>query len=67
LEAARAAATACDGWLLREAGAPGLDGFGTALANADVTARVKAAFDPAGKLSPGRLSIPHPRLQREAS
>ena len=67
LRAARAAAAASDGWLLREAGAPGLDGFGIELANAEVTARVKAAFDPAGKLSPGRLTIPHPRLQREAS
>jgi len=67
LRAARAAAAACGGWLLREAGAPGLDGFGIALPNADVTARVKAAFDPAGKLSPGRLPIPQLRLQREAS
>jgi glycolate oxidase FAD binding subunit len=67
LGAARAAATACDGWMLREAGAPGLDGFGITLPNAEVTARVKAAFDPAGKLSPGRLPIPHPGLQREAS
>lgn len=59
LSAARAAVAACDGWLLREAGAAGLDGFGIALPNADVTARVKAAFDPEGKLSPGRLPIPH--------
>ncbi len=67
LRAARGAAAACDGWMLREAGAPGLDGFGIALPNAEVTARVKAAFDPTGKLSPGRLPIPHHGLQREAS
>lgn len=66
LGAARAAAAATGGWLLREAGGPGLDGFGVAPANLAVTARVKAAFDPAGKLSPGRLPIPHPALQREA-
>ena len=34
LAAARAAAEAAGGWLLREAGAPGLDGFGVALPNA---------------------------------
>jgi hypothetical protein len=43
--------------LLREAGAPGLDGFGRALPNAALTARVKEAFDPTGKLAPGRLPI----------
>ncbi|HEY6316555.1 MAG TPA: FAD-binding protein [Acidimicrobiia bacterium] len=67
LRAARAVAGSCDGWLLREAGAPGLEGFGVPLPNAEVTARVKAAFDPAGKLSPGRLPIPDPAVQREAS
>jgi len=67
LQAARDAATAAGGWLLREAGAPGLDGFGVDVPNLTVTARVKAAFDPAGKLAPGRLPIPHPARQREAS
>ncbi len=57
LAAARAAATACGGWLLREAGAPSLDGFGRALPNAKLMERVRAAFDPAAKLSPGRLPL----------
>ncbi len=55
LAAARVAVEAEGGWLLREAGAPGLDPFGAALANRSVSARIKAAFDPAGKLNPGRL------------
>jgi glycolate oxidase FAD binding subunit len=57
LAAARAAAHAAGGWLLREAGAPGLDGFGTALANAAVMARIRTAFDPTGKWAPGRLPV----------
>jgi glycolate dehydrogenase FAD-binding subunit len=57
LAAARAAATGCGGWLLREAGAPALDGFGRALPNARLMERVRTAFDPAGKLSPGRLPL----------
>ena len=57
LGAARAAVEAEGGWLLREAGAPGLDPFGIALPNAAVSARVKDAFDPAGKLNPGRLPV----------
>jgi glycolate oxidase FAD binding subunit len=55
LAAARAATVAAGGWLLREAGAPGLDGFGIPMPNAELAARVKAAFDPDGKLAPGRL------------
>ncbi len=55
LRVAREATEASGGWLLREAGAPGLDGFGIALPNAALMARVKAAFDPTGKLAPGRL------------
>jgi hypothetical protein len=55
LATARAAATRCGGWLLREAGAPGLDGFGRAMPNARLMERVRAAFDPSGKLSPGRF------------
>ena len=52
---ARAVAAGAGGWLLREAGAPGLDGFGTPLPNPGLTARVRSAFDPDGKCSPGRL------------
>lgn len=63
----RAAAHAAGGWLLREAGAPGLDGFGVALPNAELTGRVKAAFDPTGKLAPGRLPIPDPRVEPEVA
>jgi glycolate oxidase FAD binding subunit len=67
LASARAAAEASGGWLLREAGAPGIDGFGSALPNLEVMTRVKAAFDPAGKLSPGRLPVSRPVIQRAAS
>lgn len=55
LAAARAVAHDVDGWLLREEGAPGLDPFGRPLPNAGLHARIKAAFDPEGKLNPGRL------------
>jgi glycolate oxidase FAD binding subunit len=55
LAAARAATVGAGGWLLREAGAPGLDGFGIALPNSELATRVKAAFDPADKLAPGRM------------
>jgi len=65
LGAARAAAEAAGGWLLREAGAPNLDGFGIALPNAALMTRVKAAFDPEGKMAPGRL--PFPIVAREAA
>jgi FAD/FMN-containing dehydrogenase len=64
---ARAAAGAAGGWLLREAGAPGLDGFGTALPNGEVMTRIKAAFDPTGKLAPGRLPFTAKATQRQAS
>ena len=57
---ARAAAVAEGGWMLREAGAPDLDGFGGPLPNGALMARVKVAFDPTGKLSPGRLPFPVP-------
>lgn len=57
LAATREIAASHGGWMLREAGAPGLDGFGRALPNAALMARVKAAFDPTGKLAPGRLPI----------
>jgi glycolate oxidase FAD binding subunit len=55
LAAARAVAEDAGGWLLREAGAPGLDPFGRAPANLPLLARIREAFDPAGKLNPGRL------------
>lgn len=55
LARARDAAHAVDGWLLREAGAPNLDGHGVPLPNAVLAERVRAAFDPTGKLAPGRL------------
>ncbi len=57
LAAARTAAHGAGGWLLREAGAPDLDGFGIALANSPVMRRLKALFDPDGKLAPGRLPL----------
>ncbi len=55
LAAARRAAEAESGWLLREAGAPGLDPFGRPPPNLLLPARIKEAFDPTGKLNPGRL------------
>jgi glycolate oxidase FAD binding subunit len=56
LGAARAAVEAESGWMLREAGAPNLDPFGARpLPNLDLMTRIKDAFDPAGKLNPGRL------------
>jgi glycolate oxidase FAD binding subunit len=45
LAAARVAATQSGGWLLREAGAPTLDGFGRALPNARLMERVLAELD----------------------
>jgi len=55
LGAARGEVERVGGWLLREAGAPGLDGFGASPANRELLSRVKATFDPTGKLAPGRL------------
>jgi glycolate oxidase FAD binding subunit len=55
LVAARDVATAHGGSLLREAGAPGVDGYGAPLPNLAIVERIRAAFDPTGKLSPGRL------------
>ncbi len=55
LARARAVAESAGGWLLREAGAPGLDGFGGAAPNAALAERIRDAFDPTGKCSPGRL------------
>jgi glycolate oxidase FAD binding subunit len=55
LARARTAAEATGGWLLREAGAPNLDGFGATPPNVRLAERVRRAFDPTGKCSPGRL------------
>jgi glycolate oxidase FAD binding subunit len=55
---ARQAAERVGGWMLREAGGPNLDGFGIDLPNAALMARVREAFDPTGKLAPGRLPLP---------
>jgi glycolate oxidase FAD binding subunit len=55
--AARGIAERAGGWLLRESGAPGVDGFGVALPNSGILRRVREAFDPSGKLSPGRLPL----------
>jgi glycolate dehydrogenase FAD-binding subunit len=57
LAAARRAAHAADGWMLREAGGDGLDGFGRDLPNEPIMARLRVAFDPTAKLSPGRLGL----------
>jgi len=54
LVTARVVAEASGGWLLREAGAPGIDGFGVARPNAVLQERIRVAFDPTGKFSPGR-------------
>src|SRR5439155_25610061 len=62
LAAARRAATAEGGWLLREAGAPGLDGFGCVLPNLAVMRRLRDAFDPTGKLARGRLPFDGPAV-----
>jgi glycolate oxidase FAD binding subunit len=63
LAAARGVAEAHGGWLLREAGARGLDGFGRDLPNRRLMERVRAAFDPESKLSRGRFPLgPGPHL-----
>jgi glycolate oxidase FAD binding subunit len=57
LAAARVAAHRVGGWLLREAGAPDLDGFGIELPNAAIVHRLRERFDPDGKLAPGRMPL----------
>ncbi len=57
LAEARAAAHRVGGWLLREAGAPDLDGFGIELPNAEIVHRLRERFDPDGKLAPGRMPL----------
>jgi hypothetical protein len=55
LVGARDVAAAHGGWLLREAGAPGVDGYGAQVPNLAILERIRAAFDPNGKLAPGRM------------
>jgi FAD/FMN-containing dehydrogenase len=58
LDRARAVAHAHEGWLLREAGgSPTDDGYGRPLPNIDLMRRIKDAFDPGGRLNPGRLPL----------
>jgi glycolate oxidase FAD binding subunit len=55
---ARVAAHAAGGWLLREAGGgDAFDAFGRDLPDRAIARRLKDAFDPTGKLSPGRLPL----------
>ncbi len=61
LAAARNLAEASHGWLLREAGAAGLEPFGTTFPAASVQVRLRRALDPTGKLSPGRVPATEPR------
>jgi glycolate oxidase FAD binding subunit len=67
LAAARAAAQGHGGWLLREAGAPDLDGFGVPFPNAALMQRIRDAYDPGGKLGRGRLPVAdlHPPVDVE--
>lgn len=65
LIACREAAHDAGGWMLREAGAPGLDGFGRPLPNPDLAGRVHRAFDPTGKLAPGRIPLPQVEVEAE--
>ncbi len=57
LAAAGEIARAHGGWLLREAGGTGLDPFGGPLPNLALVRRIKAAFDPEGRMAPGRLPL----------
>jgi glycolate oxidase FAD binding subunit len=58
LTSARAVAHAHGGWMLREAGGDASDdGFGRELPNVGLMRRIKTAFDPDGRLNPGRLPL----------
>jgi hypothetical protein len=57
LTGARAVAHEHGGWLLREEGGNGIDGFGCDLPNAALMRRVRESFDPTGKLARGRLPL----------
>jgi glycolate oxidase FAD binding subunit len=54
---AREVAHAHGGWMLREAGFPTDDGYGQPLPNIEVMRRIKDAFDPDGRMNPGRLPL----------
>jgi hypothetical protein len=55
LARARAASHLAGGWMLREAGAPTLPGFGCANVNRALMTRIRDAFDPDRKLGRGRI------------
>jgi glycolate oxidase FAD binding subunit len=67
LARARDDAARAGGWMLRETGAPDMDGFGVELPNAGLMAKVHAAFDPDGKLAPGRLRFTQPLAEGDGS
>jgi FAD/FMN-containing dehydrogenase len=54
---AREVAHAHGGWMLRESGAPDDDGYGQPLPNVKIMRRIKDAFDPEGRMNPGRLPL----------
>jgi glycolate oxidase FAD binding subunit len=54
---AREVAHAHGGWMLRESGAPDDDGYGQPLPNIEIMRRIKDAFDPEGRMNPGRLPL----------
>jgi glycolate oxidase FAD binding subunit len=56
LRGARTAAQRLGGWLLREAGEE-VEAFGRPMPDAALMRRIKAAFDPDGRLAPGRLPL----------
>jgi hypothetical protein len=64
LATARELAHAHDGWLLREAGAPELDPFGTDPPGLALQRRIRAALDPTAKLAPGRVPTTEPVPER---
>jgi glycolate oxidase FAD binding subunit len=57
LARARTVAHEHGGWLLRETGGNGIDGFGCELPNSALMHRVRTSFDPDRKLAPGRLPL----------
>ncbi|MFM8304939.1 MAG: FAD-binding oxidoreductase [Actinomycetota bacterium] len=57
LAIARALAHDQGGWMLREAGGGADDGFGVALPNRALMARIRDALDPEGTCNPGRLPL----------
>lgn len=65
LDACRRAAHAVGGWMLREAGgSPDDDGFGTPIPAPLVAARIRAAFDPDGRMNPGRIPLPRVEVRQ---